>query len=83
MGLTDDIPIGLARVVKGALAAALGGAGFILGSAWANPNDICFTSECLQILSKQMLSGATIAVVAYFTKPPRNPNSTDRRMDRY
>lgn len=83
MQLLDDIPHGWLLVLKGALAAALGGAGFILGSAWANPKDICFTTECLVVLGKQMLSGATIAVVAYFHMPPRNPASTDRMVDRF
>lgn len=81
MNLLAPISGWFAKLVKGLAAAAFGGAVTVLMNSWADPARICFTSDCLQLLGKEALVGAFIAVLAYFKQPPRGPLERTREED--
>lgn len=81
MNLLAPISGWLAKLVKGLAAAAFGGAVTVLMNSWADPAHICFTSDCLQLLGKEAMAGALIAVLAYFKQPHRDPLERTREED--
>ena len=81
MNLLAPISGWFAKVLKGLVAAAFGGAVTVVTAAWADPSHICFTSDCLKLLWKEALAGAVIAVLAYFKQPHREPEARTREED--
>src|SRR6185503_10398246 len=81
MNLIAPITGWAAKFLKGAAAAAVGGIFTAIGVAWADPKVICFTSDCLALLGKQVLVGAVLAVGAYFKTPHRDADTRTREED--